>query len=298
VSTFPDLKIVVVNWNLKEDTLECLDSILRGGVSAEQIILVDNGSTDGSIPAIYEQCREKITVICNPLNIGYAPATNQGIKCAIEQDAKWIMLLNNDTVVDIHLFEEIYKIIQLNPDYSILAPMILYYDPPEKIWYLGDHLIPGTLLTYNAYRGKSLKGDVQNIISVDFVSGCAMCVHKSVFERIGYLNETLVMYGEEIDLIWRARLSGYKLAAIPKAKMWHKVSTSAKRVAPQTRYLQIRNQVIFYRRYANRWQIPLMFTFTIARAIFLLVKDILTGNVALIPPMTSGLIEGWFGKIP
>ena len=111
--------------------------------------------------------------------------------------------------------------------FAIITPLIFYYSQPERIWNLGDHLIGGTLLTYNSYQGKTAPVGLPKTIPVDFVSGCAMIINSDVIERIGMFDETLVMYGEEVDYCWRARIAGYHAVCITRSKVWHKVSKSA-----------------------------------------------------------------------
>jgi GT2 family glycosyltransferase len=94
-----------------------------------------------------------------------------------------------------------------------------------------------------------------DLLPTDFASGCAMLVRSSVFEQIGLLDPSLIMYGEEVDFCWRVRKVGYKIACSTKATLWHKVSTSAKKDQPNSRYLKARNQIRFYRNYSKGIQI-------------------------------------------
>jgi GT2 family glycosyltransferase len=130
-------------------------------------------------------------------------------------------------------------------------------------------------------------------MDVDFVSGCAMFIRRDVFEKIGLFDEKLLMYGEEVDFCWRARLAGYTLGCVTPARMWHKVSLSASRVGSQTRYLRIRNQIRFYNNYARGLQRPIMFLFSILRSGMIILKDIFRRQTDLIPPLIRGWVDGW-----
>ena len=288
--------IVLVNWNLEQDTIACIDSLLGAGVPENHIILVDNGSVDNSVKGIKARYAGKIQLIENDSNLGYAPASNQGIELALSQDAKWIFLLNNDTIVAEDLFEDLSKHASAEGSFALLSPMIYYFDKPETIWYAGDRLIPGTLITRRKFAGKENHPQLPEFYPVHFLSGCAMLVRRDVFEIIGMFDPDYVMYGEEIDFCWRAQQAGYRLACITSGSIWHKVSRSADRVKPQTRYLRIRNQVRFYRKYSQGLQLPLMVIFSFVRALVLGVGDIIARRSELIPPLARGWIDGWLNS--
>lgn len=292
------LKIVIVNWNLRDDTLACIDSLLQAGATASQVIVVDNGSQDGSIAAFKERFGPDLTLIANSENLGFAPASNQGARCALERDAEWVLFLNNDTLVARDFLAELTTALHQSPSYALLGPLILYHAAPERIWYLGDRLIPGTLITTNPYHRKSLDPALPAVMPVDFLNGCALLVKRAVFETVGFFDPDLVMYGEEVDLCWRARLAGFRLGSATRARVWHKVSLSADRVKPRTRYLRIRNQIRFYRRYARGLQRPLMFAFSLLRGLRLALGDLLRRQAGLIPPLLRGWQDGWWGDLP
>ncbi|MFU8773934.1 MAG: glycosyltransferase family 2 protein [Anaerolineales bacterium] len=288
------LYIVIVNWNLKEDTLACVHSLIKSGAETDHIIVVDNASTDGSVQALRKTFGSSLPIIEAGENLGFAAGNNLGIQEAIDSGADWILLLNNDTVVAIDTLSELKKVIQKNPDFSIVAPIIYYYDHPKIIWYLGDYLIRGTLITTNPHRGKKDTNNFPSFMPVDFVSGCGMMVKKEVFEEIGFFDPALFMYAEEVDFCWRARQAGYRLACATRAKVWHRISISAQKDQKSARYLRIRNQTRFYRKYSRGYQIPLMFIFSLSRSVFLVIRDILRRQAHLAPPSVRGWFEGWF----
>ena len=297
MSVFPDLQIVIVNWNLKEDTLACVDSILTAGIDLEQIILVDNASIDGSAAAVQERFGPQIKIIKNETNLGFSGGNNIGIQSALEGLSSWIFLLNNDTIVDPAMFKELCSGVQEAQNYGIFAPLIFYYDAPEIIWSAGDQLIKGTLATKNLYHRKRKPADLPTLLDVDFVTGSGMLVRRSVVENIGLLDTSLFMYAEEVDFIWRARLAGYKVGCIPNAHLLHKVSLSANRDRPKARYLRIRNQIVFYRKYTSGLKLTIMFMIVLLRSAIMVMKDIGLRQTELILPLVRGWRDGWFSKI-
>jgi GT2 family glycosyltransferase len=291
---FTDLCIVIVNWNLKEDTLECVDSLLSSGVTLNQIILVDNGSTDGSVQIFKEHHRDEIAIIESQENVGYAAGANLGIKQALDQHFNWVLLLNNDTIVATNFLTELHKAILDLDGYAIINPLILYHSNRSMIWSAGDKQIDHTLLTTHPFKNRQLSPGLPIVVPIDFPSGCAMMVKREIFEKIGLLDPTLFMYGEEVDFCWRAKMSGYQFACYTPASVWHKVSKSSNSVRPRTRYLQIRNQSRFYRRYAPgpwKW---FYFIFTFFRTLYFGILDLLKNQVSLINPAFRGWLDGWF----
>ncbi len=284
---------VVVNWNLKQDTIACVELLLEAGSILANIIIVDNGSTDGSVSALREHFGPSLTIVECQENLGFGRGSNLGIQKAIKSGANWVLILNNDAYVSPTFLTELKKAIEANDGSSILGPVILYHDFPNRIWYFGDRLIPGLLATYSLYRRHIYRGQFPSLVPVDFVNGCGMLIKSDVFKRIGFFDPTFFMYGEEIDLCWRAHKAGFRLAVATRAKMWHKGSTSSNRDRPAARYQRIRNQILFYRRYSRGLQLPVMFGFTCLRGITISLGDLAHGHFSLINPLIQGWIYGW-----
>jgi GT2 family glycosyltransferase len=301
LSVFPELAIIIVNFNLKIDTGSCIRSFLESGAVLDQILIMDNRSTDGSLEYLQAEFGPALNITVTQENRGYAYGLNEGIKwlSANRSQAEWYLLMNNDTLVDKAFLREFKKATEKTA-FDLLGPLILYYDTPERIWYLGDRIVPGTLITTNPFRGKRGR-DIQEVLSaevlpVDMLNGCSMLVNKKVFEKIGLFEEHNGMYAEEVDFVWRARLAKFQLAAVPAARMWHKISASAKKQKGQTRYQRIRNQIFFYRRYSRLFQLPLMFFFSLSRCIGIGISDCIKKQPDLIRPLIRGWVDGWFGN--
>ncbi len=284
---------VIVNWNLKDDTLACVDSLLLAGMATGQVIVVDNGSSDGSVAAMQERFGLSLQVIQSSQNLGFAGGNNLGIQRALDQGANWVLLLNNDTYVAPTFVSEMENAVRRDEELGIIGPVILYHDLPDRIWYFGDRLIPGLLATISLYRGHIYHGQFPSLVPVDFVSGCCMLVKSDVFKRIGFFDTTYFMYGEDVDLCWRARTAGFRLAVATQAKMWHKVSASSNRDRPAARYQRIRNQIRFYRTYSRGMQLLLMLAFTWLRALYIAIGDSTHGRISLINPLIRGWMHGW-----
>ncbi len=287
------LFIIIVNWNLKSDTIACIQSLKQAGADLEKIIVVDNGSVDGSVADLRKQFHDALQIIEVKANLGFAAGANLGIRKAMQQGAEWLLLINNDTWVATDFITELSTAIQSRPDISVFGPAIYYANNTDKIWYLGERLIPGTMLTINHFRGKPLPANLSVVLPVDFLSGCCMIVSRKAFEDIGLLDANLFMYGEEVDWCWRARRAGHHCAAIPSAVMWHKISASSNCIPSNTLYLRIRNQIWEYRRYGNIIQHVLLIAFTLFRILIINVHQ--KNSLRL---SWRGWIDGWCLAIP
>ncbi len=283
---------VIVNWNLKDDTIACIKSVIDAGIVPQNIILMDNGSHDGSASAIRQAFDGTVTIIENTENLGFAVANNIGINTALRKSAEWIFILNNDTIISATFFSDMRRAHAELHAY-VYAPMIRYFDEPERVWYLGDKCIPGTLFTRGLLKNKPAPNAPLPPISVDFASGCGVLIHRNVFETIGLFNPTFFMYGEDVDLMWRVRQAGFRIIAVPNAVMWHKVSRSAGKDSPATRYWKIRNQIRFYKLHTVRANRALMFMLSSIRTIVIGTRDILSARHALLLPLFHGWVDGW-----
>lgn len=288
---------VIVNWNLKNETIACIDSLLMAGMQIKNVLLVDNASTDGSPQVLREKYGPELSVIENIKNIGYAGGLNIGIQNALDLGAEWLLLLNNDVLAAPNLFEELdYAHIQ-SPATLIWSPIIHYANDRDRIWAVGDRLIPGTLLTVSSGRNQLNRQQLPPVVPVDFITGCAMLVHRSVFEQSGVFPTEYFMYAEEVDFLWRARLAGYRPAVATRAVIWHKVSASSSTEPAQKRYWKIYNQIRFYRKHGTMVQKIISFIYTFVRSLIIAVRYLFQDQESSKLCLLAWL-NGWFEKSP
>ncbi len=287
---------VILNWNLANDTIECVRSLLQAGVSQENIIIVDNGSTDDSVKKLKKEFDKGVHFILHGSNKGFAGGNNLGIKYALELNAEWVFLLNNDTIVDSNFLIELHDTLKQKNQYHVIAPIIFYANNPDVIWSMGDRLIPGTLFTLQLLRNKKVPDKLPRFIEVDFVTGCGLLINHRVFEEIGYLDERFFMYGEDAEFCWRVKTKGFQIAVATNVKIWHKVAQSNTQ-QEQTLIWRIRNQIWFYRMSANKLQLMLMIIGSSLRISGMVFCNMLHGRKHLNTAIISGWKEGWFGTM-
>ena len=248
----PSVTVVVLNWNRLADTLECLASLARQTYPDYRVIVVDNGSTDSSVAGIRARYPE-VTVVANSSNLGFAEGNNVGIEQALTQAADYVLLLNNDTVVDAALIEQLVKVAEADERIGAVGAKILYHSEPGRLWSAGGSVnYAETVTRLRGYRQID-HGQFDRVQDVECVSGCAMLLRSSALQVVGRLDRLFSpAYFEDTDWCMRARRRGYQIKYAPAAKVWHKVSMSGGgEYNLRERYLIGYNSVQFMKRYAT-----------------------------------------------
>ena len=242
----PHVVVVILNWNGKADTLECLQSIRAVAYPNFEIVVVDNGSTDDSVPAIKAHF-PGVSVIETGENLGYAGGNNVGMRYGIQQGADYVLLLNNDTVVDPSLLTALTRAARTVGDDAILAAQIYFHSEPERIWYAGARIMPETATAYHEGFGTVSAGASRpGVVETGYASGCAFFISTRLLSRVGFFDERFFLLYEETDLCSRARNLGVKSYVVPDARVWHKVSASFGGMeSPAYIYFHFRNRLLW-----------------------------------------------------
>jgi len=246
----PSVYIIIINWNGLKDTLECLDSLGKISYPNYKIVVIDNGSKKNQADKIKSRF-PNIELIKNKKNRGFVIANNQGIKKALNNNANYVLLLNNDTIAKSNFLDYLIDYAEKNKEAGILNPKILYPNS-NKIWSLGGKISYST--GFSIYIGKGKNSNKWNeVIEPDFASGCALLIKREVIKKIGLLDPIYFAYYEDNDFSFRAKRASYKIKVIPESIIWHKKSASAgqqgsNRLTPTQAYYFSRNALIFARK--------------------------------------------------
>jgi len=210
------ITIIIPNLNGKRFLLICLNSIIRQTFQDFLVIVVDNGSVDGSIELVRKRYRD-VQVIEFTENRGFGAAVNEGIKVA---KSKYICLLNNDVELDPNFLKEIITVLEQQRDIDYCAAKMLNYYDRHLLDGAGD----GVFRAGVGYRLGALEYDVGNCSKQREVFGAcagAAVYRQSFFEKVGYFDEDFFAYLEDVDINFRANLYGLRCAYIPTAKVFH-----------------------------------------------------------------------------
>lgn len=263
--------IIVLNFNGEKSTVKCIESLLKSNTNGiiASIIVVDNGSKKGSVEYIRKNSEKlkfgdfNFEILETGKNLGFSGGMNFGIRHAIENNAEYIAILNNDTVVDPNMILELVNFTKSN-EADIVAPKIYFgkgyefhkgrYADVEKgkvLWYAGGIMDWDNVIGKHRGVDEVDIGQYEKAEETAFASGCCFIAKREVFEKIGIFDEKYFLYYEDNDLSKRAKNAGFKIYYVPGAYLWHENAGSAggSGSALQDYYIT-RNRLFFGMRYA------------------------------------------------
>jgi len=259
--------IVVLNWNGFGDTLECLKSLDKLQITNYklQIVVVDNNSSDGSVEKLRKLnfSQFELEILENNENLGFAEGNNVGMDWAIEHGADWVMILNNDTIVDRDLVVSLMKVAKKEKKVGILSPKIYFskgfefhkkrYQKSELggvIWYAGGEMDWNNVYGRNRGVDEVDNGQYDEVSEIDFATGACMMISTKALKVVGGLDRRYFMYLEDVDLSLRMKKKGWQVLFVPDARLWHKVAQSSGIGSDLNDYYLTRNRIGFALKYA------------------------------------------------
>lgn len=236
--------VVVLNWNGKDLIGACIDSLLDQ-TQGHTIVVVDNGSSDGSVEFLDNKYSSKIELIKEKTNHGFAGGVNIGTNYAIKNKADFVALLNNDAAADKRWLENLVNVFSVHDKVGIVTGKLLREDK-NHIDSTGDfYSIWG--MPFPRGRNQIDSGQFNKTEEVFGASGGASLYRVKMLEEIGLFDEKFFAYYEDVDISFRARLADWKILFNPDAVAYHKVSaTSSKMHSSFTRYHSVKNLLMLY----------------------------------------------------
>lgn len=223
-----DLSIIIISYNTKETTLECLRTVtesLKGSPIKYEILVVDNASTDGSLDEI-RNSKFEIRIIQNVNNLGFAKANNQAVRMA---NGAHILLLNSDTIVFDDAITVMYNFFVQNPHVHFLGPKLFNKDMTSQASSAPFYTLPvifAALFLKGDHWGASRSSPDQTV-KTDWVSGACIMTKKEYFDKVHGFDEGIFMYMDEVDLLYRAQKAGFSTYFYPSAHFIHLGSASS-----------------------------------------------------------------------
>ena len=329
----PSVSIIILNWNGWSDTVECLESVYHINYSNYQVIVVDNNSSDDSIQKINDYAKgnlevksnffkydpngkpleivncqgkylgltnnstntKQLIIIENKKNYGFAKGNNIGIEFALKNlNSDYILLLNNDTVVDKDFLNILVQEGETDAKIGLLGPKMYYYNDPDVIWCIGGKIDWKLARGLHVGINETDIGQYLEKINFDYINGSAILIKRRVLNEIGLLDEKFFLYFEETDLALRASKNGYYNTYIPNAKIWHKVSKSGGGIKKEIGlYYITRNRWIFMKKWAKNPDFLIFIIIQILGSIILpIVLSIYYNNTRLFSAYYNGFWDG------
>ena len=225
------VSIIIVNWNGGEVFRKCLASLKKIKFKDYELIVVDNGSTDGT---------QKLATIRNSENLGFAGGNNQGYQ---KTRGKYIWLLNNDTLVKPDTLDKLVDYMDKHLDVGVIQPKIRIMDKPELLDNAGSFLTQSGFLEHWGYLQKDGQ-EYSQIKDIFSAKGACLFTRKNIIEKVGLFDPDFGSYFEETDFCWRVWLFGLKVQYCPLSEISHKVGFTSKRMDPVgTNYASFRNRL-------------------------------------------------------
>ena len=234
----PLVSVIILNYNglryLGQGLKECLDSVLRTNYLNFEVIFVDNGSTDGSVDFVRENfAKSEIRIIKNKDNLGFSEGFNTGIRAS---KGKYVALLSNDMTVDPDWLKPVIGLLESDQQIGLAGFKFLLYGNINLIDCVGHYLYLGghvkTMGSHEIDRGQYNT----NIDDFDFIGG-AMVIRKKTLQHVGLFDPDFKVYSEDVDLCFRIRKGSYKTVYVHNAVIWHKHSSTFKKMDPKGSFI-------------------------------------------------------------
>lgn len=246
----PLVVAVVLTWNDTEMTTKCIDSVFKSDYENLQIVLVDNGSEPPGCP-IVKKIFPNITTVQLDENKGFTGGCNRGIEKALEMDAEYVFLLNNDTVVHQQAVGKLVTVLEKTQDASLACPAILHPGDEKRIQFFTASINRNLARHIHYFENEKYSDQFHRTVETEFAPACAILYRSNTLQEIGLFDETLFTNWEDYDLNIRMMDAGWKLLTVGEAEVIHAHGQTTGRISPFITYLFTRNRLICLFRYGS-----------------------------------------------
>jgi len=288
------LAIIIINWRKYNLTKKCIQSVLDSSYENFKIVLVDNEYQKNRFSEFDKN--DKIHIIKNETNEGFARANNQGINYSLKNGFDYVLLLNNDTLIKHDLLELLIK--QSNTlNQKIIQPLILNYDS-TKIWNAGGKInnFFGTFKTLD--KGKCFKNFKSDRAFTDWFTGCCVLIKSEIFNDIGYFDERFFAYYEDVDFSIRLKTKSHKIALMNESYLQHFESASSKsfnhnegNLSPYVHYLNIRNHILLLKKHSKLFNATGVYIYQLIKILSYLIYFLIRFRFYKFKMVLKGLID-------
>jgi GT2 family glycosyltransferase len=291
----PLVYIIVLNWNGHTDTMRCVASLERQLYTNRRILIVDNGSTDGSIEVL-RGLGDRACLIEDPENRGYSGGNNRAMRLAFDRGADYVWLFNNDAVAEPNALTRMIDICEADFGIGLASPLILEeydHDVVQSACGLFDLAVPDYTPTNDVVRAQEWHTQYPDRIGL---VGTAMLVRRAAYEKIGELDDHLFAYWEDYDYSIRSALAGFRNMVVFEASIFHRgkpATDSVEELKPHYYYYMSRNEILMWRKFCSRLQF-LRFLIWIVRQRLVLL-DQMPDNPVVLNAVLAGLWDGLRG---
>jgi GT2 family glycosyltransferase len=289
----PKVSIIILNYKTPDDTIECIESLKKIEYANYSVLIVDNHSNDGSVSKLKNKYPE-IQIIENNENLGFAQGNNIAIQKSLESSPEYILLLNNDTLVDKCFLSHLVNELEKNETAVLAGPVILYAEKRDTIWSAG-----GTISWWrprNIGENESIKSFDFNKTQLSHLSGCCILIKCRYLSETGLFDPGYFLYNEDTDLCLRVKAAGFQLLLVKDSKIWHKVgASSGSGLSAVSKYYGTRNRFLLLNKHA-KLSGKLFFYFALLPLLILKNIYILSNKPKALKAFVYGVLDGISGR--
>ena len=286
----PHVAVVILHWGAVELTVRCLRSLQAAAWPGQGTVLVVDNTTRLDDEVAAQAAPLPVEILRPERNLGFAEGCARGMAVAVVSGADFVLLLNNDAVVDPGFLGPLVTAMSHGHDIGLASPQIARLDRPQEAWYRGG--------TFSLWSGIPAQGHRRRVMSphcppreVDYATGCAMLVRPAVVQRVGSFDSEFFAYCEDLDFSIRARRAGFRVLFVPGSLVYHDISDEPRRAALRI-YYSTRNLIEVMRKHAP-WYAWVSFGANfLARWLgFFVVLGIVQGQPRYVTALGKGIID-------
>ena len=258
---WPKVVVGTLTWNQRSDVLECLRTLVQLDYPNYEIVVVDNGSVDGTFEAVREKYPQ-VHIVRHAENLGCAEGVNGEIRYALQEGADYLFIIANDAVVEPSTLKELVFVAEKDPRIGIVSPKVYYYGTAKRIWFAR-----GAKFDWTKGRFFGFAQDVEDDGGFDqeeeaeFFPGGFSLVRVAAIKKAGFLDPGYFIYFDDSDWSHRIHQAGYSGRYAPKARAWHKPSSALGKETEGFHYYRTRNRPFFVKKYASPGVFPIFFLY-------------------------------------
>lgn len=311
--------VVMLNWNTFGHTIECLESLAATDPGPTATILVDNGSTDGSVaafttwadhnaipylvvpeepdrwPGPRDRLAQELVIIPSTINRGFSGGNNLALAYLAGHPAHHhMLLLNNDTIVPPDYFGQLEAALATRPDAALMSGTIYEWPRRDRVWYAGGRYAPIRTLVHHL---RDVPVDPRPVPTA-FICGCAMLISPEALATLGGLAECYYPgYGEDTEYSWRAGVAGLPRLYAPGAVIYHKVGATHG-ISPRTAATIVRHRAYWARRNLRGWRLSAAVAYLVVTKPVRIAVELLRGHGQAAALLARATWQGLFDRIP
>jgi GT2 family glycosyltransferase len=292
--TPPQVDIVVLNWNGHDEILRCVHSIEHQLYRNFRILVLDNGSTDGSAEAL-RKLGNRITLIESSENLGYAGGNNLAMREAFARGADYVWLFNSDALAPPDTLARMIEVCEADGRIGLASPLIR--EENDRIQFAGrmfDLTVPDTCSTDDIGQARTWQADHPDRIAL---TGTAMLVSRALFERIGGLDDSLFAYWEDTDYSIRSATAGFRNIVVFDVSIFHPgkpIIAAPDAVKPHYYYFMARNELLLWRKCCSRMRFLKLTVWVVRHRLVQIAR--MPDNRSGIDAILAGVWDGYRGR--